>query len=168
MRAVFLDFDGVVHPVSAIADWRTLNVHGADISHLIQKRDLFRWLPVLANALDDHPDVLLVIHSGWRSVADNTKMREILGSSLSERFIGVTSLQLHRHEGIQDFVQRSGMEQYLIIDDATGEFPKGFERLLPTDPELGLSELNVADRLRDWLIETRPSQSTLMSSSMSG
>lgn len=168
MRGLFLDFDGVTHPVSAIADWRTLNVHGADIAHLIEKRDLFRWLPQLTSALEDHPDVLLVIHSGWRAVADNVRMRQILGPSLSERFIGVTSVDLDRHQGIKEFALRSGMDQYLIVDDATSEFPRNHEHLLATDPELGLSDTAVEQRLRDWLASTSPTQTAVMSRSMVG
>lgn len=56
MRGLFLDFDGVVHPVSAIADWGTLNIHSTDIDSLVQKRDLFRWLPLLTAALEPHLD----------------------------------------------------------------------------------------------------------------
>jgi len=161
MRGIFLDFDGVTHPVSAIADWRTLNVHGADIAHLIQKRDLFRWLPILGSALEAHPDVLLVVHSGWRSVADNVRMREILGP-LADRYIGVTSLEMDRHQGIQELAQRSGMDHYLVIDDASQEFPTEFPHLLVTDPEVGLSDGAVVKRLHVWLDSTAPLEASSM------
>lgn len=157
MRALFLDFDGVTHPVSAIADWRSLNIHSADMAQLIQKRDLFRWLPHLTQALHNHPDVLLVVHSGWRGVADNTRMREILGPQLAECFMAVTSVELNRHEGIQALVQRSGLDHYLVIDDAIHEFPPGFKHLLATNPDLGLSDPQVLRRLDDWLEHTSES-----------
>lgn len=162
MRGLFLDFDGVVHPVSAIADWRTLNIHSADIDSLVQKRDLFRWLPLLTAALESHPDVVLVVHSGWRGVADNTQMRQILGPSLADRFIGVTSVNLNRFEGIQELVRRAEMEDYLVIDDAIQEFPSEFNHLLATDPELGLSELDIIRHLDQWLQRTGESQSCAM------
>lgn len=155
MRALFLDFDGVAHPVSAIEDWRTLNVHGADLQHLIEKRNLFRWMPKLEAALEDHPDVLLFVHSGWRSVADNSKMKTILGP-LADRFVGVTSLELNRFDGIQEMVRRADVATYLVIDDATHEFPANFEFLLSTNPETGLNDNLVNDALRKWLEQTAP------------
>jgi hypothetical protein len=164
MRGIFLDFDGVLHPVSMIADWRELNVHGADIHHLIEKRDLFRWLPLLEAALDEHPDVVLVVHSGWRSVANNIRMREILGPALSERFIGVTSMEMKRHPGIEDLAKRSEMREYLIIDDATHEFPEDHPPLIATDPELGLTEPGVLDRISHWLNQTAPDKENFSSS----
>ncbi len=158
MRGVFLDFDGVSHPVSVIEDWRTLNVHGADIQHLIQKRDLFRWLPHLTKALEEHEDVLLIVHSGWRAVLDNTRMREVLGPDLESRFMGVTSTELSRHAGIEDLARRCDMEHFIVIDDAIGEFPPGYEHLIATDPELGLSDPAVCQHLSEWLQRTAPSQ----------
>lgn len=155
MRGIFLDFDGVTHPVSSIADWRSLNLHGGDLPHLIQKRSLFRWLPLLEKSLDEHPDVVLVVHSAWRSVANNSSLRDILGA-LSDRFIGVTSLEMGRYDGILDLAQRSGMDQYLIIDDATHEFPVDCEQLLAPDPETGLSDGKIGQKLRDWLDSTAP------------
>lgn len=163
-----MDFDGVAHPVSAIKDWRSLNVHGSDLAHLIEKRNLFRWLPVLEAALEEHPDVLLVVHSSWRSVADNTRMKAILGASLASRFIGVTSPELNRYQGIMDFAKRSEMDHFLVLDDAMQDFPADFKHLIATDPELGLSEADIGDRLNDWLQNTSPSPSALMTASMTG
>lgn len=159
MRGVFLDLDGVGHPVSAIEDWRELNVHGADLPTLIAKRDLFRWLPILAEALRDHEDVVIFVHSGWRSVADNLRMRQILGD-LGDRYMGITPLDLGRYAGIRDVAQRAGLDQFLIIDDAKHEFPAECPELLLTDPELGLSEVAVQERLRGWLEATAPTDST--------
>jgi HAD domain in Swiss Army Knife RNA repair proteins len=156
MRVVFLDFDGVVHPVSAIVDWRTLNVHGADIHNLIERRDLFRWLPLLKSRLEAHPDILLAVHSGWRAVLDNSKMKEVLGPDLSDRFIGVTSMEKTRYQGIIDMVDRADISQYLIIDDATHEFPQGLENLVATDPEVGVNDPAVLGRLEQWLYATSP------------
>lgn len=158
MRALFLDFDGVTHPVSDIEDWRTLNVHGADINHLIEKRKLFRWMPLLTQALDEHPDVVVVVHSGWRAVLDNTRMRYILGPDLGQRFMGVTSSALSRHEGIEDLANRAGIDEFIVIDDAIHEFPKNYEHLIATDPEVGISDPGVLQSLGAWLKQTAQSQ----------
>lgn len=159
MRGVFLDFDGVGHPVSAIEDWRDLNVHGADLPTLIAKRNLFRWLPILTEELRAHEDVVIFVHSGWRSVADNLLMRQILGD-LGDRYMGITPLDLRRYAGIREVAQRAGLDQFLIIDDAKHEFPAECAELLLTDPELGLSEVAVQERLRGWLEATAPTESS--------
>lgn len=156
MRAIMLDFDGVVHPVSVIADWRSLNIGPADLPRLVQERGLLRWLPVLSRALDDHPDVLIAVHSGWRGMTSNMQMREFLGP-LASRFIGVTSAELPRHAGIVEFALRAGFDHYLVIDDAIREFPPGFPELLATHPERGLEDEAVCLRLQQWLDSTAPS-----------
>lgn len=161
MRACFLDFDGPLHPVSLIAD-RRLNASSADLPHLVKSRNLFRWLPILVRELDEHEDVLIVVHSGWRGLATNSQLQEFLGP-LASRFIGITSTETNRYQGILDFVQRAGMDQYCIIDDATHEFPEGLPELIPTDPELGLSERAPCIALRDWLIHTAPSRAPVPS-----
>jgi hypothetical protein len=157
MRALFLDFDGVAHPVSAIAGWQGLNLDGSGIERMIEERDLFRWLPILSQALEAHPDVLLVVHSGWRGIADNTLLQAILGR-LSDRFIGITDLQLRRYDGIEFFARRAQMDDYLVLDDAIHEFPQDFKYLLATDPQLGLSQARVQRILAQWLLKTSPSK----------
>jgi len=159
MRALFLDFDGVLHPVSAIADQRA-KVTSADLPHLKQSRDLLRWLPILEGALEEHPDVVIVVHSGWRGLTGNAQMRDYLGT-LSDRFIGITSLQLDRYEGIVEFAQRADLDQYLILDDATHEFPAALPELVSVDPELGLSQDLPVAQLRAWLDHTMPTHSPM-------
>lgn len=157
MRACFLDFDGPLHPVSEIADRRS-KVSSADLAHLVVSRNLFRWLPVLEKALEEHPDVLLVVHSGWRGLASNPQLQEFLGS-LASRFIGITEIETSRFQGIVNFAQRAGLDAYCIIDDAESEFPKGLPELILTDPELGLSDPRPCSQLREWLQVTSPTQS---------
>lgn len=155
MRCLFLDFDGVLHPVDAVADWREFGVNGSNIEHYARERDLFRWLPELATALHEHPDVVIAVHSGWRSLASNTQIRSLLGD-LAERFIGVTSLTLRRHDGIQEMAARAEVTHMLIVDDATHEFPIDCEELLLTHPLRGLAEPEMLQRLTAWLESTSP------------
>lgn len=154
MRGCFIDFDGPLHPVSQIFDVRT-KVSSADLPHLIESRNLFRWLHLLERELEEHDDVMLVVHSGWRGIATNSQLRDFLGS-LAPRFVGITSKELPRHEGILDFVARAGMDSHRIIDDAAGEFPAGLPELILTDPERGLSDPEPCLQLRDWLIHSAP------------
>lgn len=65
MRVLFLDFDGVLHPVPAVPTNRVVN--GKPVMRAIQVLP-FEWLPVLAQLLRPHPDVRLIVHSSWRLV----------------------------------------------------------------------------------------------------
>lgn len=152
MRALMLDFDGVLHPVSQIADQRD-RVTQVDLHHLVDSRKLFRWLPLLVEAMEDHPDVDVVVHSGWRGVASNAQLREFLGP-LAQRFIGVTSREGARYDGIREFAARAGIHEYVILDDASHEFPAGLANLIVTDPELGLTDGHSLEQLRGWLDHT--------------
>ena len=156
MRGCFLDFDGPLHPVSEIADQRS-KVSSADLPHLVKTRGLFRWLPILERALENHDDVVIVVHSGWRGLATNSQLKEFLGP-LAPRFIGITSIDMPRYEGIVDFAARAGLDSYRIIDDAAHEFPAKLHELVLTDPELGLSEGAPCDALADWLLQSAPQQ----------
>lgn len=155
MRDIFLDFDGVGHPVSDIADWREIKISPVDLPRIAKERNLLRWLPLLNDVLEEHQDVGIVVHSGWRGMVDNMQMREFLGA-LAPRFIGITSTDLSRYKGILEFAGRAAMAEYVIIDDAVHEYPTGLPELLATDPEGGLSDQVVIGRLRQWLERTTP------------
>lgn len=149
MRVLCLDFDGVLHPVSAVKDWardgRTLQ----ELRYAPDKQ-LFRWLDRLVQMLDQHPDVAILVHSGWRTMSRDFELREYLGP-LADRFIGSTSKSMQRFAGITHVMSRIGTTDYVIIDDATHEFPDGLPELIATDPELGLSEPGIQTRLQAWL-----------------
>jgi hypothetical protein len=162
LRAIFLDFDGVTHPVSAIADWRSLTLHGPALQKLVAERKLFRWLPYLEQALADHHDVMIVVHSAWRKFLSNSELRQVLGP-LQVQFVGVTphSDGSSRVEGIEAMASRMTLDHYLVIDDAIDEFPAQYPRLLLTEPEIGLKDQNVLDGLTRWLIHSAPSPSDI-------
>lgn len=155
MRGLFIDLDGVAHPVTDIADLQRRNVSGPELDAIARERNLFRWLPVLTAALEDHPDVVIAVHSSWRKIASNSQLRDFLGP-LAERFIGITDVASARHQGIVDLAARAGINDYKIIDDAVDEFPGGCAELVATDPLLGLSQPGVLDGLSSWLDMTRP------------
>jgi hypothetical protein len=149
MRVLFLDFDGPLHPVSSVADWAST---GKTLRELRDDpgRGLFRWNDTLADMLAAHTDVAIVVHSGWRTMTREFELREYLGR-LGERFIGTTEVGPARYPGIQRLVDRFGFHDYVILDDATHEFPAGLPELISVDPEKGLSEPAVRANLLAWL-----------------
>ena len=80
-RALFLDFDGVLHPTTIEAD--------IEEDEIKVDTGLFGWLPALVSVLRPHPDVSVVVHSSWRYVHDIDELREMLGA-LGPRFVGAT------------------------------------------------------------------------------
>lgn len=147
MRAIFLDFDGPMHPISAITG---LVPPVLNLAQEIEQRQLMRHLPLLDRALEDHEDVGIVVHSAWRRFVDNAGLRHMLGP-LADRMLGITSTGLERYEGILQLVERAGIDDYLIIDDAAEEFPAGLHRLALVCPENGITDPQALDALSAWL-----------------
>jgi hypothetical protein len=152
MRLLSLDFDGPLHPVSAIPQ---VTVAGHALDRLVEDRNLFRWLPMLVCLVADHPDVLIAVHSNWRKYASNAQLRQYLGP-LADRFIGITSPEQPRYEGILAFAERAGADHVLVIDDDLSQFPAVCEALLAVDPEVGISDEAILASLANWLRETSP------------
>ncbi len=147
MNTIFIDFDGVMHPVSAIAG---LSPYQLNLEEEMNNRNLFCWLPLLANVLKEYEDVTLVVHSSWKQFLTNEQMHSILGS-LADRFIGITPDGKGRHSGILDVVHRAGIVNHLILDDAVHEFPKNHPELVLTHPAQGLNDEKVLQQVKDWL-----------------
>src|SRR3569833_4609748 len=83
MRVLFLEFDGVLHPMSATARFAPV----APLKYRIQEAWLFRWAWILEELLDAHPDVGIIAHSNWRMLATDEELQSFLGP-LAHRFFG--------------------------------------------------------------------------------
>lgn len=105
---LFLDFDGVLHPVFPMADWDTAD------------NQLFAFVPRLESLLRAHPNVRVVISSSWRERRAMDVLREPFSEDIRERIIdktpvlpaaerphgrGVRQLEVERwlkHNGLSD------------------------------------------------------------------
>lgn len=155
-RAIFLDFDGALHPARDVADYASGSLPDVSLAQYVQERNLLRWVPVLAQMLDGHEDVMLVVHSGWRTRCQSYEIREFLGP-LAPWFSGVTD-NGPRYRSIMEVVDRFEIDQYVVIDDAVNEFPRDFPALLACDPDLGVTSPEVQAGLRQWLVATSQSE----------
>ena len=63
---VFLDFDGVLHPVGVPAIDKEFR--------LIENQDLFVWRPILERLLAPHPMVGIIVSSDWRRLFDDATL----------------------------------------------------------------------------------------------
>jgi len=106
---VFLDFDGVLHPVGVPAldeDFR-----------LIENPDLFVWRPILGRLLAPYPMIGIIVSSDWRRLFDDATLVRLLGP-LGTRFVGVVECYgSSRSEEILNEVRRRGLKEWVALDD---------------------------------------------------
>lgn len=135
MRAIFVDFDGVLHPAGGPA--------GACLP--------FEWLSDLVTVLSTHPSIRIVVHSSWRLTYPHDELREFL-SALSgfeidivgpgEKFRAITAY-LSAHPEI---------DSSLVIDDEPSEFSAEFPlQVVACDPSTGISCPRVRRQITAWL-----------------
>lgn len=146
MRVIFVDYDGVFHPVSDLR-WFAM---GLPVDVCIERGRLFRWASILHEMLDAHPDVRVVVHSSWRLLHPEDRVKLLLGP-LAERVVHVISREYDRGEGIAAYVEEHGVEDYVILDDRPDWFAPGTLRLLACDSETGISDDSVRGQLLRWL-----------------
>ncbi len=140
MRIIFLDIDGVLHPLNEgdnPAGW-------------------LRWVPVLEALLVNAPDVKLVVHSTWRYMYRDDELCALLGP-LSDRFIGCAP-RVARGDAIEMVLQanKASLTAYLVLDDDRTEFTSRRLNVLFCDPRLGISAQKTQAAICAWLRRTAP------------
>ena len=146
-RALFLDFDGVLHPAG-------LTVH--DVRQPVERiramrPDLFCHVELVDALLRPHPDVEVWVHSGWRLHHPVQTIAPLLGP-LAARLQGITQ-GVSRHDSIREAVAAHRIDDYRILDDLPGEFDGTPDELILCDPALGVSCPTVRQRLSAWLAQ---------------
>ncbi len=140
---VFLDFDGVLHPLGATTD------------------RLFERADVLELALKELPNVEVVVSSSWAAYHSLTQIREFLEvwPTLHERVVGITtqSRQFPSHypevPGRETecmswlMANKRSVMHWCAIDDERLNFLT-HERVIYTNPKKGFSACD-AHRLRE-------------------
>lgn len=85
---IFLDFDGVLHPVFPRNDRPYIeNQH-------------FSYAEALGDAIEQHcPNAILVVSSEWRKQKTMAELKELLPESLAKRLVGGTPAAPYRYPG---------------------------------------------------------------------
>ncbi|WP_458766333.1 HAD domain-containing protein [Cupriavidus basilensis] len=146
-KYLFLDGDGVLHPVSALESFAM----GMPRSVAVRHGRLFRWVSILDELLYG-TSVQIIVHSAWRRLITTAELLQYLGP-LANRYSGMTNLEMSRWEGILYSVGRLGLreEQWLVLDDHATYFPDPLpQQLVLCDPELGIWEQRVRARVQAW------------------
>lgn len=142
MTLVFLDFDGVMHPV------------GCEPSRHFCQRNLFE------EVMREHPDARIVISSTWRQAYPLAEMKRFFSPDIAERIVGKTPT--HEDEDDEHVRYREILSvlknpkvagaRWIAIDDSEFEFPDGCPNLLRCYPDRGF-DLEAARELRARLLE---------------
>ena len=147
-RAIFLDFDGVLHDVDAGS------IEYENGSMVITGTRLFQHVGVLEQLILPFPDVQLVIHSSWRNHYTLHELYARFPASLRNRIRGMTQPGTLRYAGILDYAEEHGISDYLILDDAPGEFCYSSDlpdELVICHELLGIGSPVVQEQIQNWL-----------------
>jgi hypothetical protein len=136
-KLIFLDFDGVLHPISAGEDGQ------------------FCRAALLASTLAGFEgNVQVVVSSDKRGYYTLDELKAMLPAELAQHVIGVTPFRAgNRLEEIQAFVAKHApAADWRALDDDFLSFPKGFQQLIRCDGFVGFDD-ECATALRTWLTE---------------
>lgn len=122
---IFIDFDGVTHPLGGVED--------------------FRCLPLIEEVLRDYDETRIVIASDWRMLYSLPRLTNRFSKDLRERVLDTTpqmfvrrgmQLQGLREREAMQWLARRGLDPttsaWCAIDDAPGNWPTR-SRLVLTD-----------------------------------
>jgi len=140
---LFLDFDGVLHPVG---------VEALDENfELIANPLLFCWHSILENLLAPYPQMRIIVSSDWRRLFDDTALTHLLGPQLGLRFDGVVECYKDsRVEEILAEANRRDLPRWLALDDHPSvlkAYQAGDSRFLACPPDTGISDPQVQREL---------------------
>lgn len=138
---IFIDFDGVFHPLGACSWIDHENQH-----HFVQA---FRWWPEFRDALKPlHKDVELVIHSTWRHQWHLDELKSFLPAEMAAMVVGTTTLEImSRGASIDEYVARNRIEHFVVVDDEEDAFAPGYAPLVVCNGTTGLSDIEVQAKL---------------------
>lgn len=145
---LFLDFDGVLHPVKSTID------------------DIFCRTPLLEEfLLRGMPDWKIVLSTSWREPHSLDELFDFLPESLHARVLGTTVADSHpgpremdpmlfqrspRHAQILHYLRETGRsgEAWLALDDDPTEFEPAAAQLVLCNPAQGITQ-DTLDELRE-------------------
>jgi hypothetical protein len=134
-KTLFLDFDGVLHPVSAGV--------GAYFAHVE------RLAEVLTTA-----ECEIVVSSSWRFHFDLESILDKMPDAIARRIVGVTGdpcvNAYARYSEILEYLKLNPSADWRALDDSVFEFPEKCPELILCNPSTGLDH-GVLAKLTQWL-----------------
>ena len=139
---LFLDFDGVLHPMSGHQHFKN------------------ECIAILSELLDEYPYIQVAITSSWREDKSLDELCDLLGPVIGRRVIGTTPiinepfLKYVRYNEVMDYLKFSNLENtpWVALNDELGNYPPTAPVIL-TDRSKGLTShdaikiINLIDKL---------------------
>ena len=126
MKTLFLDYDGVLHPGEVYL------VRGKGVVLRNEGHTLFEYADALADALEAHKDVQIVLSTSWVAMLDFKRAKKRLPTRLQDRIKGATWhssfdrgywQQLTRFQQIYQYANRHNLSDWLALDDDDEGWP---------------------------------------------
>jgi hypothetical protein len=147
-RALFLDFDGVLHAPGAIAGAKP-PLSPAQIRAGWPKT--FEHVKLLAEQLQGCGEVGVIVCSSWRMFLDDDALGSLL-QPIAAWYKGSTGLPYQpRDVAIKTWLEVNNILDFAVIDDNASFFPGDWPTLIVCDAERGLDDPAVLAKLSDWL-----------------
>lgn len=152
-HVLFVDYDGVLHRLSALRTRRGI------VSSAPQTIQLFEYAPVLEEALEPYPDVEIVLSTSWVPTLGFDRAKNALPiGSLRGRVTGATFHSKYHDawswpivgRGVQvlRYVRVHRLRHWVAIDDQGDDFDDHDEHLVKCDEKLALGDLGTVELLR--------------------
>ncbi|NKJ47628.1 hypothetical protein CIC12_12920 [Burkholderia sp. SG-MS1] len=155
-QVLFLDFDGVLHRLSAIRTRRGITANSPSIQ-------LFEFAPILADVLDPYGNVQIVLSTSWVPILGYQRARDALPTGLRARVVGATYHSQYadagtwalrpRGEQILRYVWTNRLTNWLAIDDDINGLGQHLSHVVRCDERFGLGEVETQKVLRVRLAE---------------
>jgi len=155
-KVLFLDFDGVIHRLSAYVTPQGLVSANSSIR-------LFEFAPILTTLLEPYPTVEIVLSTSWVRGFGFQYARDALPVHLRNRVSDATYDPESREawawpeigRGIQvmRYVEMHGLTRWLAIDDENDGFEEDTPHFIQCDPKLGLGDEATRRRIESGLFE---------------
>jgi hypothetical protein len=158
MKICYLDYDAVLH------DGNVLRNRTRGMYIKTPGRTFFEWMPILDELLAPYPDLKIVLSTTWVRELGFNEAKHELSPSLRERVIGATFLHpkivkadfdtLSRGMQIWGDVERRKPSHWFALDDDAFGWPVVCKQnLILTSGQLGLSDPEVQEKIRQRLAE---------------
>lgn len=162
-RVLVLDADGVLHPADVRVSPGRLPVFAPALQG---RHTLFMHGYLLADILEPHPDVRVLLSTSWVQVFGMELLLTLLPSGIRTRVIGSCFdperhgpgyAQVGRGYQVMEEVKRRGLQTWVALDDDERDWPEEVAgNLIVTDSLLGISAAPCREKLERWLDQTHP------------
>lgn len=149
-RILFLDFDGVLHSPTAVVGARPgMTPDDVRAKHF----NTFVHVRRLAELLEGHDDLGIVVVSSWRLFFDDDELKDLL-RGLEPWFVGSVGLPNEgRDVAIRSWLERHpAIRSFVVLDDQVKFYPGDWsDSLIVCLSSLGLSDPATCVKLCEWL-----------------